>query len=344
MDLFTLNDQTTYWICPITTKTWEEYAKYLENQNSCYISSFISFVVKSGDIIIIYRKGSKNGFISILQTKGDVIKNNSNKLKIFKDKNYNKHCIGIELYTILEKPRQTKNIESVFDGDYECKNKASFTKKFLNGDLQLKNINSKLGLKLINKLIEPNPDIEEEKKILEKKQKQKQKQKQKPIFQQIIISDDDNDDDKISVVDMTEDNEISDHQIVNEIDINSIVPVVIILCDEYRNKMLNADYDEDNIFQTIIEHSKSCKLCDITDNDNSLMNIIMELNKNDDKIKKYLEEIDSTYDKYDEMMEAYYFTKKFNRDETLGLNITINFIDDIADNIYNNCIVITATL
>ena len=47
MDIFAINDQTKYWIYPITAKAWDEYAKYLEDQDSWYICSFKPFSVKS---------------------------------------------------------------------------------------------------------------------------------------------------------------------------------------------------------------------------------------------------------------------------------------------------------
>src|SRR5437868_8117097 len=107
--------------------------------------------------------------------------------------------------------------------------------------------------------------------------------------------------------------------------------------------MKNADYDEDSLFQTIIKHIKICEECDVTDNDNSMGSILSELYDSDNEMTKYLEEIDSSSDYYNNMMKAYYYSKKYNRSEKLGRNVTINFIDDTDDNMYNNCVIITAT-
>ncbi len=88
-----IDPNTKFWLYTISQHHWEYLCqKFHESKN--YISSFHSYPIKKGDVVLIYQKDTKkrrivqNGLVGIAKISSDMKFNDS--IKVFKDNNMNK--------------------------------------------------------------------------------------------------------------------------------------------------------------------------------------------------------------------------------------------------------------
>ena len=326
MDDFNIKKSTNYWIYAIPDKLWVEYNKYLDDSDPFYIGSFKYFDIPIGDIIIVYKKGSKNsGFVCIAQTKEHIIDNMTNKIKIYKDRNHHKYCAKLDLMTKFDPIKLTDIDADLKSVCKSYKSSSSFSTIYLKADAELNILDNNLGNNIMKKLLEMT-NLEKEEIIIVPVIKAKPKS---------ILMSIESESESASIISESELNSKSGSENENNQDNQNNIPILVILCDIQRNELLSGDYDDD-IGRQIVAHISGCKHCDMTDNGNRYLDIY-KLADNPD-IEFTFNEIDSSEDIHDQITEAYWNLKNIINNNNNN-QIKVYFISE-EENMYNNSVFI----
>ncbi len=322
---------TQFWVYTLNKKLWDEYNKSTDasEDDGMFISSYENQNLKEGDIVFYYLKDfKKSGFIGISQVCSDQTKN-SKKIKVFNDKNLNKNVVRIGYLTIFENPVRVDTIFNIIKHDSAgLRSKSSFTSKYLKKIARFEKFNFN-GERLLEKLYEVTSIEEtESSELIETPKKSIAKKLKK---------------ENIKLMDKTESysescseiescSEVSQNEESQDAECGEI-PILISPCNEFswpKNKNSQKKY--------FIEHFKSCRNCDVTDNNNSRIGAILD----SAKIEYYV--VKTNRDPYFEIpLEDYFALKRhdpLDAPDNVNSFIRICRIDN-GDEIYQNCILLT---
>lgn len=375
MESFNITNQTNFLIYSVPEITYLDLRKHLDTADPMYLGSYnYTTPVKENDIIMIYKKESKknmNGFVDILNTKSCLLDNTKTNYKVYNDKNYNKYIVKIDTLISFD-PINLPEINDKLIKSAYYKGIPSFRKKYI-GTVEFKPIEKELGLLLMETLLnyeEPQKELEKPKpKGRPPKKEEKIKIKNKTILEEIEEEsdqsdnnnedeDEDEDNDDVISFDNKSNESNQSNQSNNLNNSKGLIPVMVIVCDKLINVIENGYDDDQSAVIDIMQHLYSCKKCDITDNGDTRIKLHIQLKDQDKKnqgkkdrnitrINMKFTEIDSSFDTYETMIDAYqnlrgycepFFEK--NNDEN---NISICYIDDEND-MYNKCLLITGNI
>lgn len=158
---------TNFWLYCLTKNNFNN----LKNYKGMYISCFLHYEVKKGDIIFIYSKEVlKNGFAGICRASKN-LKLNDNNNKIFNDKNMNNYIIKLNYITLFENIVKINDIINYIKFDKPgFRSTQSFTSKFVKKSVSLIKIDYQ-GETILKKLFELTTEEDEETNIFLKKKK-----------------------------------------------------------------------------------------------------------------------------------------------------------------------------
>ena len=298
-----------YWIELIYESNWEIIKKRLENKKQelyCYDQNED---IKNGDVIFIYylkKKTITNGFVGYCIAESEIFEN---ELKIFDDKNLSKYAIKTKETNILNETVKLIKFEQLVEQHCYFKCIKTFKNKYLSKEMAFVKIPDKFGESLINHLVN----------MPQTKYTYDNDEEPKDTYY---------DSDKISESECESESESeseskSESESESETEPENIIgniPIVFIPCCNFNNK--KSFYDE---FSKHID----CKKCDITNNNNFSLEIII----NNNKIK---EKIIEDYDEIDIYIDYYHNEKKYDNKSKYIIVYKVNNED--CD--YNNCYII----
>ena len=162
-----IKDNNKFWLYVITNNYLNEFI----NGDKKYLSSNFDHEIKKDDIIFLYKKGRKSGFIYVF-----IALNNqelNNETKIFTNNAANKYFFEVNELIHFKKEVKIRDIfskiksdEHIFSSEYK------FRSKFIRGDMNFINIKSDKGKIIVNELNKINLNY-----ILNKKLKKINKEK-----------------------------------------------------------------------------------------------------------------------------------------------------------------------
>jgi len=232
------------WIYCLPPNRWNE---MIRNCVCSFLGSFeSSYDIKQDDIILIYNIGNKGektkkGFLCICQVASPIIKNQTDKIKVFDDLRLNKYILQIDIQLEFEKMIP---IYDIFDEIKEDKTIESFRKKYLDdiftyvkveGYDNLIKVLKKYDNKNKKQIKRKKEKLEEEKQEKEEKIKQKEEKLEEKKLEK-------------------------KQEKIKENDKELIVPILLEPCDK-----LTYDNVKQNI-KFLTQHYKKCRKCKITNN------------------------------------------------------------------------------
>lgn len=313
MNALGLSPKLTYWIYALSEKSWEEYDRYLDSAKTYHLGSYKHFNIGIDDIIIFYKKGKYNGFVAVANASSETIDNKSYNISIYRDRNINRFCVKIDTIISFDSIKLI-DIDNEIKNSYGYNNQKSFTKKHLDGELELKQIRSELGYNIALALLNYSP--EDKQKQPTKKHDHKQDQKQ-PDLQTNILN---------------QNNETNNE--TNNNKNKGSIPILIELCDQMNAELGGCEYNEETVVVDTFNHIKKCKVCNIVDNGNCMMNIDIA------KIKWRFHEISNSDDEYNDIIDSYLnLTEYYNQNGQEGIDLNMYYISE-EDSMYGKCVVI----
>jgi hypothetical protein len=336
-----IDNSNDYWLYLISKTLWKEYEKYIKKNDKCYIGLLHKYDIKENDVLFLFCKDGV-GFIGMIQLRTTLEKREH--VKVFKNPIFNTFSAYIKELIFFDKCISFTEINKKLEDKLT-------TKKIRGADV-LTLLDFEFGKVLAKTLLKIN-DIKEDSSDtisiesfsddnLEKLEKNKKKNIKRRYKKE------DNQDDEEDNQEYDEEDSGKENNSSNEYDDKKIkgnIPILIIPCRDFElpegddGEVIINNKTEDEILKCkyIKKHYKTCKDCDVTNNNNFDFNYIM--NKFN---KMYYYEIKATSYKYRDLKEAYQsmqgvFIDKDDEIEEDSLNI-YNIIDE--NSYYNNCLFI----
>jgi hypothetical protein len=328
MDFNKIEENTNIWIYLMDCSMFNEYKNYIKKTNLCYIAIYDKILVQKNDIIFLCTNNDKrnNGIRGILQIRSEFVINDNNKIKIFNDKTFNRCIAKLEYAEIYNQNIKFKNIFSYLEKNIENFKSRTFKNEYikkLNSAIKLsKNIRNCL-IDYFEKMSDPNLDTESLDDLINDlidDKPEKESLNIKKLIENISESN-------------SETEEIGSIPIIFDPCKNYIVP-------DYNG--LDTDIDQDgntdeinNKIKYFIQHSKKCKKCRITNNNN------FDLYQTFSNSIFNYEIINSKSTDYISLMNDYDTSTICNPiGDIIDKNIIKLYEIDCQNSLYNNCIII----
>jgi hypothetical protein len=273
-----------FWIYIMSRKVWKEYDKYEE----MYLSYYLNTNVRKGDIIFLYLKNKNlNGFVGICKTSTNPKKNN--KIKIFKDNNLNNYVLELEDSVGFDPVKLDKVFPHISINVKGYRSIQSFRLNCLVGYdclslLEYSGVELLKGLYELTKVPEATEPVESsESENISLKTHNK---KRKSNIEVIDLSDSADESDEItydseldsSINDSSNDsdyagesNEGDEEEEEEKEESDGMIPIMVIPCKGFK-----LPKKDDRKIKYFKEHYLTCNDCDITNNNNVELSVILE--------------------------------------------------------------------
>ncbi len=354
-NILDVQPDASYWIYTMSKKLWDEYTRSTDSSDddSLFISSYDKSSIKKGDIIFYYVKDfNLSGFMGLGRISGSHRKN-VKQIKVFNDRNLNEHVVKLNYVTFFNNPIKIKDIfDSLHDdGVAGHKSVESFRSKYMNRKVYFEKLTVK-GLELMKRLFEisDSNDNGDDDEITDESVKTDASGSTKNSYQE-IKSDEQDQMESVGVTDespssansasssvfikqkaKTEtEKDASDGGEAESGDPEGEIPILIVRCKSFKWPS-----SPDECIDYFIDHYKTCKECEIADNNNVQISRIID----DANIEYYV--CKKLKDAYFEIPLQYYHEllthDPINR--TTKPFIRITRIDN-GHEVYQGCILIT---
>jgi len=355
-NILNVQPDASYWIYTMSKKLWDEYTRSTDSSDddSLFISSYDKSSIKKGDIIFYYVKDFNNsGFTGLGRVSGSHRKNVKH-IKVFNDRNLNEHVVKLNYVTFFNSPIKIKDIfDSLRDDDVAGhKSIETFRSKYMNRKVFFEKLTVK-GLDLMKRLFEISDATDEndqnDDEITDESSKNNAEHPLDNSYNE-IESDEENEADQIDSVGNTDDspssansatssvfikqktdNHESDDEQPESGDPEGEIPILIVKCESFKWPS-----SANQCIDYFVDHYKTCKECEISDNNNIQISRILD----DANIEYYV--CKKLKDAYFEIPLQYYHEllthDPINR--TTRPFIRITRIEN-GHEIYQGCILIT---
>jgi len=339
---------SNYWIYTLTKDNYDSFLQYKgDDINFSHKNDIVT-----DDIIMLFLKNNlQNGFVGILKAASNAT---PSKITIFKNNNLNKFVVKLKTKNIFDMIKVKDILIFLNYNEVGFKTPATFGSKFTKIHNNICDI-SIYGKEIVEYLLSKNQSINLASIVkstltsIKNMQKYDTKLKLNSLFKNditnyLIEDSEDNLSNSKSFENSESDSESynynsnsksnsesSSEESEDELedDPNGYIPIMIVPCDDFKIPNLNED-------MYIVNHYKTCKKCDVTNNnDKELCSILNHANI------EFIEITDEKHAYFDPALEAYYKLKKF---EPMGAEnhpfVRLVYINNDHD-IYNNCLLVT---
>lgn len=327
-----IREDTRFWIYVITHKQWTRLNHNLEN-DILYCSAYAMYGVRKNDIIMIYKKDPKiGGFVGVAQVYSDM-HSNTKGISIYGDHNMDNNLIEFEQITLLSIPIKISKITCFAQTIY--KKYQSFSKKMLQGECSLREMDKKSGFVLIDYLIKTTtidlPTTQTTLDTLEQPidtDEQPIDSKIEPIIDELIERQDPSD--------CESDEEMKNMEMKKARRCGKYIPVMLCGCKLIekgvqkiiQNKGGKKPFNENDFLELMMRHYDDCDECEFTNNnDGDIGRIIRRISS--DNVHIYFDHTE-TDDTIEEMMnktfDSYLLADPYSSSD--GEHLNIYLIDD----------------
>ncbi len=314
-DIIKPDPTSQYWIYIMSTTIWEDYQKYDQLQ----VSSYSSYNIKSGDIIIFYVKNKRiSGFCGVAKTSSKQKKNTS--VWIFKDMNMNKYLIDLESMTTFDLIKLDNIYPYIKMDSVGYKNLASFRSKYLKGTDCMTKLDCR-GDVIVTKFYDLTTPASET--IKQDTQIEQVNSEDQLVEDDVVPEEQSEVQSEVQVVDQAE-------TITN----NNLIPIMIVLCKDFRFP------DNHDAVEYFKQHYKTCRDCDVTNNNmTELGSILNDPDTETEIIQVNEDNIDTPNSDFNNILNSYHDQVGYD----LGQEncVKIYCIDNNKNHdTYSNCLLI----
>jgi translation initiation factor 2 beta subunit (eIF-2beta)/eIF-5 len=296
-NILNVQPDASYWIYTMSKKLWDEYTRSTDSSDddSLFISSYDKSSIKKGDIIFYYVKDFNNsGFMGLGRVSGSHRKNVKH-IKVFNDRNLNEHVVKLNYVTFFNSPIKIKDIFDSLrdDGVAGHKTVESFRSKYMNRKVYFEKLTIK-GFELMKRLFEISDSNEQvdDSEITDETVKTDACNSSKNSYKEIGSDEPDkidsvgNSDESPSSANSTsssvfikQKSKTETEKDINESDSGEAesgdpegeIPILIVKC-----KLFKWPSTANECIDYFIDHYKTCKECEITDNNNIQISRIID--------------------------------------------------------------------
>lgn len=321
-----LAKKCNYWIYVLSCDQWKVIHNRI-NKKKYHVSEYVKKNILENDIIIFYVKGLGNGFMGYGHVKTNM-EQNKKKIKIYADDNLNRHIAELSPNINISNPLKFSECA----GKILQNTNTKLTISVIRGECTFKEINSQMGLEIINCIDEhTNTENTIDKKTsdddkwdeIEENEEAEEANDQDTDDQDIDDQEDDQEDDEVieDEIGENEEDEEGKKEEKEETGIVGNIPIMMLTCEKLK-EMIHKTKKKQEKIELIMKHYKYCHDCEVTNNNDRELNMTLSEIKNSDinfVEKDYLEALESYFnlhkypEKVDKMfVKIYYLVKEPN--------------------------------